>query len=316
MLSILRKLNPKQTIIFSNFKFNVGRIAQFLTVNGFPAVGISSLLTQSQRTRVMEQFKAQNESNIMVATDVAARGLDIKGVDLVVNYELPDDPENYVHRIGRTGRAGATGHAYSLVSDRDIDALTRIESYLKEKLESAFLEESELVKEFLPMPSDREANRGGPRFSRDAGRSGRSHSSGGPRHGRSGGHGDSRSRRGPDSSDRSRAGSSRRGPPPSAGTGHQRRPGEQSATGEKPRSSSAQHSRHASRPASHGGSHDRGRSGKNNSGRPHRQQPARPSGENRGYRPGQPHRSSPKTNAQPASLGAKVTGFLKRLFGG
>ena len=101
LLSLLKLHKPRQTIVFSNFKMNVPRIAQFLNDNGIPAVGISSLMTQSQRTRVMEQFKGDSDHNILVATDVAARGLDIKGVDMVVNFELPDDPENYVHRIGR-----------------------------------------------------------------------------------------------------------------------------------------------------------------------------------------------------------------------
>lgn len=155
LLALFQKVSPKQAIVFSNFKMNVPRIAQFLTDNGVPAVGISSLLTQSQRNRVMEQFKGDSDKNVLVATDVAARGLDIKGVDLVVNFELPDDPENYVHRIGRTGRAGATGTAYSLVSDRDIDALTRIEGYLKTKLSSDFIDEADIPKAFKAMTSDR-----------------------------------------------------------------------------------------------------------------------------------------------------------------
>lgn len=153
LISLLRLHQPRQVIVFSNFKMNVPRISQFLNENGFPAVGISSLLTQSQRNRVIEQFKGESVNNILVATDVAARGLDIKGVDIVVNFELPDDPENYVHRIGRTGRAGEKGKAFSLVSDRDIDALTRIEQYLKHKLDTEWLEENDLIKEYKAMPS-------------------------------------------------------------------------------------------------------------------------------------------------------------------
>lgn len=152
LLSIIKKHQPRQAIIFSNFKMNVARVAQFLSENGVPAVGISSLLTQAQRTRVMDQFKADNERNILVATDVAARGLDIKGVDLVINFDLPDDPENYVHRIGRTGRASEKGIAFSLVSDRDVDALMRIEEYLKHKLESGWLEDQEIIKDHKAFP--------------------------------------------------------------------------------------------------------------------------------------------------------------------
>jgi ATP-dependent RNA helicase RhlB len=80
--------------------------------------------------------------------------LDIKGVDLVVNYDLPDDPEGYVHRIGRTGRAGTSGKAFGLVSDRDVEALQRIEEYLKEKVKIGWMEETDLVKEFKPLPTD------------------------------------------------------------------------------------------------------------------------------------------------------------------
>lgn len=151
LLSLLKKHNPAQCIVFSNFKHNVDRISQFLNNNGCTALGISSLLNQSQRTRVMKQFKTDHTHNILIATDVAARGLDIKGVDMVINMELPDDAENYVHRIGRTGRASSKGIAFSLVSDRDVDSLTRIEDYLKKKLEAGWLEDAEIIKEFTSM---------------------------------------------------------------------------------------------------------------------------------------------------------------------
>lgn len=152
LFSLMKLHQPKQAIIFTNFKVNVDKIAKFLNDNDLPAMAISSLLTQAQRTRVIEQFKADNNMNIMVATDVAARGLDIKGVDMVINFELPNDSESYVHRIGRTGRAGTEGKAFSLVSDRDIDALYRLEEYLKHKLESVYLENDQLIKEFKPYP--------------------------------------------------------------------------------------------------------------------------------------------------------------------
>lgn len=158
LLSLLKKHNPKQAIIFSNFKMNVEMLTRFLTDNGVPAVGISSLLSQAQRNRVMEQFKGENEKNIMVATDVAARGLDIKGVDMVINFELPQDAESYVHRIGRTGRAGTLGQAFSLVCDRDVESLGRIQEYLKNKIEIGWLESSEIVTDFKPLQSDQKRN--------------------------------------------------------------------------------------------------------------------------------------------------------------
>lgn len=181
LLSVLQKHKPRQAIIFSNFKHNVDRIAKFLTLNGVPAMGISSLISQNQRTRIMELFRAENDRNILVATDVAARGLDIKGVDLVLNFELPDDAENYVHRIGRTGRAGAEGKAFSFVGDRDVEALQRIESYLGHKITIGWLEENEIIKEFKPYP--RESDRDRKSFSVRPGGGQKSHSDQGPRQG-------------------------------------------------------------------------------------------------------------------------------------
>lgn len=169
LLSLLKRDEPKQAIIFSNFKRNVERIAHFLTRNGIPAVGISSLLTQAQRNRVMGQFKGSSDRNILVATDVAARGLDILGVDLVMNFELPDDPENYIHRIGRTGRAGQKGKAYSLVSDRDVSALSRIHDYLGHKITVGWLEDEHLIKEFERFPSEYEMEKDQRRKPKSAG---------------------------------------------------------------------------------------------------------------------------------------------------
>lgn len=156
LLSLLKKYNPKQAIIFTNFKHNVERIAQFLSQNDFPAIAISSLLTQAQRTRVISQFKETNNINIMVATDIAARGLDIQGVDLVINFELPNDCETYVHRIGRTGRASSLGTALSLCCDKDVESLSRIEDYLKRKVDVQYLEDSELIKEFKEYKEQRD----------------------------------------------------------------------------------------------------------------------------------------------------------------
>ena len=167
LLSLLKKRNPKQTIIFTNFKNNVEAVAQFLSENNFPAIAISSLMSQAQRTRVLEQFKEVNEKNILVATDIAARGLDIQGVDLVINFELPMDCETYVHRIGRTGRANAEGTALNLCSDRDLDSLSRIEDFLKRKIDQDHLETSDMVTEFSPFSDGRnrhQSNRPKPDF--------------------------------------------------------------------------------------------------------------------------------------------------------
>jgi|GEM_PF-1247679 len=151
LLSILKSQDYEQAIVFSNFVRNTPKIEKFLRDNGLKAAGISSALSQSQRMSVMKKFK-DGEINILVATDVAARGLDIENVDLVVNFELPDDSENYIHRIGRTGRAGREGVALSVVSERDVAALNRLESFLKSKLNIGWLEEDLLLKDFKSFP--------------------------------------------------------------------------------------------------------------------------------------------------------------------
>ncbi len=153
LLSLLKRENPKQAMIFTNYKHNVDRVAKFLMDNKVPAMGISSLNSQPQRNLVIEKFKAENDQNILVATDVAARGLDIKGVDMVINYEMPQDAESYVHRIGRTGRAGREGKAFSLVSDKDIDSLKRVEEYTQKKIDNAYLEDADIIKDFKSFSS-------------------------------------------------------------------------------------------------------------------------------------------------------------------
>lgn len=149
LLSILKEQEYEQAIVFSNFVRTVPKVEKFLRENGLKAAGLSSALSQGQRTAVMNKFKS-GETNILVATDVAARGLDIENVDLVVNYELPDDSENYIHRIGRTGRAGREGVAISTVSEKDVEALNRLENFLGLKLTIGWMDDSDLVNDFKP----------------------------------------------------------------------------------------------------------------------------------------------------------------------
>lgn len=151
LASLVKSKDFEQAVVFTNFVRNVPKIEKFLQMNGYKAMGISSALSQSQRNKVMDNFRS-GETNILVATDVAARGLDIENVDVVINFELPDDSENYVHRIGRTGRAGRKGLAFSLVSEKDVEALKRLESFLKTKLEIGWLEDQDIIDEFKPFP--------------------------------------------------------------------------------------------------------------------------------------------------------------------
>jgi superfamily II DNA/RNA helicase len=126
----LRKLlqadDLKTAIIFSNRKTTVRELADSLRKSGFKASQIHGDMEQSERIRELDRFKS-GDINILVASDVAARGLDIKGVSHVFNYDIPWHPDDYIHRIGRTGRAGATGKAFSLVTPEDAEAIDNIE---------------------------------------------------------------------------------------------------------------------------------------------------------------------------------------------
>ena len=105
---------PKSAMVFCNTKKMVDELTEMLLSKNFKAVGIHGDMKQSQRTSVMNSFKS-GKTSILVATDVAARGIDINGVDAVFNYDLPQDNEYYIHRIGRTGRAGKSGKAFTIV---------------------------------------------------------------------------------------------------------------------------------------------------------------------------------------------------------
>ncbi|MGJ8695613.1 MAG: DEAD/DEAH box helicase [Verrucomicrobiaceae bacterium] len=124
---------PKLTVIFCNTKRVVDELTEMLLARGFTADRLHGDITQAMRERVLARFK-DGAVEILVATDVAARGLDIDDVELVVNYELPQDPEDYVHRIGRTGRAGRSGKAVSFVFGRDIYRLQTIEKYIRQPI--------------------------------------------------------------------------------------------------------------------------------------------------------------------------------------
>jgi len=122
-----------QTLVFTRTKHGANRLAQQLERDGFQVGVIHGNKSQTARTRALQDFK-ENRIQVLVATDIAARGLDIPELPHVVNYELPDVPADYVHRIGRTGRAGAGGLAISLVSADESARLHDIERLLGRKL--------------------------------------------------------------------------------------------------------------------------------------------------------------------------------------
>ncbi|MDR1244929.1 MAG: DbpA RNA binding domain-containing protein, partial [Endomicrobium sp.] len=122
--------NPKLSIVFCNTKRKVDEVTSSLQARGYSADALHGDMNQSQRDRVMSKFRS-GSIEILTATDVAARGIDVDDVDMVFNFDIPKDDEDYVHRIGRTGRAGRTGKAYSFVSGKDIYKLRDIQKYTK-----------------------------------------------------------------------------------------------------------------------------------------------------------------------------------------
>lgn len=138
---LLAAYSPKSSMIFCNTKKMVDELTEELLKCGMKAAGLHGDMKQSQRTQVMNSFKSGAVS-ILVATDVAARGIDVSGIGAVFNYDLPQDNEYYIHRIGRTGRAGKTGVAYTLVSGRkQICELRNIARYTKSEIKELPLPE-------------------------------------------------------------------------------------------------------------------------------------------------------------------------------
>lgn len=122
--------HQKLTIVFSRTKHGANKLAKSLCASGFPADAIHGNKSQAQREKALDRFK-KGLTPILVATDVAARGVDVKDVGLVVNYDLPNEPEAYVHRIGRTARAGAEGRAVSFCSEEELEFLREIEKIIR-----------------------------------------------------------------------------------------------------------------------------------------------------------------------------------------
>ena len=130
LVGILRHENPESAIIFCNTKRCCEVVAKRLVINGIKAEFMIGDLPQSKRLQILKSFKA-GEIRILVATDVAARGIDVDDLAMVINYDLPVEAENYVHRIGRTARAGRTGKAYTFCSEQDVYNLPAIERYIE-----------------------------------------------------------------------------------------------------------------------------------------------------------------------------------------
>ena len=133
LLKVLRGPDAVSTIVFANRRDQVRSLHEKLRKAGISCGILSGEITQARRTKTLADFKS-GKINVLVATDVAGRGIHVEGVSHVVNYNLPEDPEDYVHRIGRTGRAGATGISISFASEDDAFLLPDIETLLGERL--------------------------------------------------------------------------------------------------------------------------------------------------------------------------------------
>ena len=133
---LLDLYNPNLSIVFTNTKRGADELVRLLQARGHGAEALHGDLKQQQRDRVMNGFR-HGINHILVATDVAARGIDVDDVDAVFNFDLPQDNEYYVHRIGRTGRAGKKGYAFSFVPSRDISRLKEIQRYCKTTISPA-----------------------------------------------------------------------------------------------------------------------------------------------------------------------------------
>ncbi|RUS53144.1 DEAD/DEAH box helicase [Kurthia sp. 3B1D] len=130
---LLNVQKPELAIVFGRTKRRVDELSHALSIRGYIAEGIHGDLSQAKRLSVLRQFK-ENKIDVLVATDVAARGLDISGVTHVYNFDIPQDPESYVHRIGRTGRAGKSGVAVTFVTPREMSYLRIVEETTKKRM--------------------------------------------------------------------------------------------------------------------------------------------------------------------------------------
>ena len=133
LLSILKKINPSSCLIFTNTKDKTVEVAKRLAMNGYKAEYLMGDMPQSQRLKTLDKMK-EGKLPYLVATDVAARGLQIDDLELVVNYDIPEDFESYVHRIGRTARAGKSGKAITLACEEYIYGLEPIENFIQMKI--------------------------------------------------------------------------------------------------------------------------------------------------------------------------------------
>jgi len=144
LMYILNDHVGKSVIIFTRTCAHAQHVALMARILGFPAIPLHGQLSQAQRLGALNKFKS-GDKTILVATDVAARGLDIPSVDLIINYDIPTDSKAYIHRVGRTARAGRTGKSISLVTQYDLELILRIEKVIGEKIPKETPDRNEIL---------------------------------------------------------------------------------------------------------------------------------------------------------------------------
>jgi ATP-dependent RNA helicase RhlB len=146
LLGILKQESPERALIFVNTRRAADMVVERLNRNGWKVEAITGDIIQKKRLRILADFK-DGKLPVLVATDVASRGIHVEAVTHVINFDLPQDAEDYVHRIGRTGRAGATGRAISLADEEYVYSLEEIEKYIGQKIPVSWANESMYVRE-------------------------------------------------------------------------------------------------------------------------------------------------------------------------
>jgi len=158
LLGLMKRIDPKRTIVFVNTKRAAEKVWSFLEGNGFHAAILSGDVPQKKRQRLFAEF-SEGKLPVLVATDLAARGLHVPDVSHIFNYDLPQNAEDYVHRIGRTARAGAKGDAVSFACEEFVYSLMEIEAFIGHKLPVINVEAELLVKPQPPVKIERKRSR-------------------------------------------------------------------------------------------------------------------------------------------------------------
>ncbi len=162
LLELLKRTNTNSVLVFTRTKHRASRVAQQIERAGFKVTSLHGDRSQGQRQSALKGFKSGHH-DIMVATDIAARGLDIETVSHVINYDMPDTADAYIHRIGRTGRAQRTGDAFTLVTDEDKDMIRILERIMGSELKRETLEEFDYKAPAPPRSESGGRGRGAPR---------------------------------------------------------------------------------------------------------------------------------------------------------